>query len=109
MFYSYCISCLCTADLAEVVETCSTYIVIQIIPINEAYCGGAVTYTTTVSPSHGQTAIMNETIHNIIGLTSNTSYAITVDAWRGDNRVHQTRISQSTLQPLSKYVYIMYT
>ena len=65
-----------------------------------------MTYTTTVSPSHGQIAITNETILNITGLTSNTSYMITVDAWRGDNRVHQTRISQSTLQPLSKYVYI---
>ena len=99
---------LCTADLAEVVETCSTYIVIQIIPINEAYCGGAVTYTTTVSPSHGQIAIMNETIHNITGLTNNTSYMIAVDAWRGDSKVHQTRISRSTLQPLSKYVCVMH-
>ena len=68
-----------------------------------------MTYTTTVSPSHGQMAITNETIHNITRLTNNTSYVITVDAWRGDNRVHQTRISQLTLQPLSKYVYVMYT
>ena len=51
---------------------------------------------------------MNETIHNITGLTSNTSYVITVDAWRGDSRVHQTRISQSTLQLLCKYVYMMH-
>ena len=72
------------------------------------YCGGAVTYTTTVSPSHDQIAITNEKMHNITGLTSNTSYMITVDAWRGDNRVHQTRISQSTLQPMSKYAYLLY-
>ena len=48
------------------------------------YCGGAVTYTTTVSPSHDQIAITNEKMHNITGLTSNTSYMITIDAWRGD-------------------------
>ena len=93
------------ATLAEVVEVCSNYIVIQIMPI---YCGGAVTYTTTILPSHGQIVVINETIHNITGLTNNTSYVITVDAWRGDNRVHQTRISQSTLQPMSKYAYLLY-
>ena len=70
------------------------------------FCGGAVTYTTTVSPSHGQIDVISETMHNITGLTNNTSYMITVDAWRGDNRVHQTRISHSTLELLGKYVCI---
>ena len=69
------------------------------------FCGGAVTYTTTVSPSNGQIFNISKTIHNITGLTNNTPYMITVDAWRGDNRVHQTRISQSTLDPLGKYAY----
>ena len=105
-YYLYCV--LCIATLAKVIETCSTYIVIQILPINEILCGGGVTYTTTVSPSDGQIVMMNQTIHNITELTNDTLYEITVNAWRGDKRVHQTRISQSTVQPISKYVDLLY-
>ena len=87
---------------------CLTYIVIQIIPINEMFCGGAVTYSTTVSPSHGQLDVINQTISNITGLTNNTFYEITIDTLRGDSRIYQTRINQSTLQLLSKYTCILY-
>ena len=86
---------------------CSTYIVIQIIPINEIFCGGTITYGTTVSPSHGQVNVINQTISNITGLTNNTLYVITIDALRGDSKVHQIRIIQSTLQPISKYTHIL--
>ena len=86
---------------------CSTYIVIQIIQINEMFCGGAVTYSTTVSPSHDQIVAINQTISNITGLTDNTLYEITINALRGDSRIYQTRIIQSTLQPLSKYTCIL--
>ena len=65
-----------------------------------------MTYNTTILPSHGQIVITNETIHNITGLTSNTSYMITVDAWRGDNRVHRTSLNNSTLEALGKYICI---
>ena len=85
---------------------CSTYIVIQIIPINETFCGGAVTYNTTVSPSHGQVDVINQTISNITGLTNNILYEITIDALRGDSIIHQTRINQSTRQTLSKCAYV---
>ena len=64
-------------------------------------------YTTTISPSHGHMVITSETILNITGLTNDTLYKITIDALRGDNRVHQTTISQSTLQPISKYVDLL--
>ena len=67
------------------------------------FCGEALTYTTTVSPSHGQIVAINQTIRNITGLTNNTLYEITINTLRGDSRVHQIRIIQSTLQPLSKY------
>ena len=68
------------------------------------FCGGAVTYSTTVSPSHGQIDFINQTISNITGLTNSTLYVITIDALRGDSIcvVYQTRIIQSTLQPISK-------
>ena len=96
------------ATLATVYEVCLTYIVIQIITINEIFCDGAITYNTTVSPSHGQIDDKNQKISNITGLTINTLYVITIDALREDSRVHQTRIIQSTLQPISKYVYVLY-
>ena len=73
------------------------------------FCGGAVTYSTTVSPSHGHIDVINQTISNITGLTNSTLYVITIDASRGDSIVHQTRIIQSTLQPISKYTYILYS
>ena len=95
------------ATLAQVLDVCSTYVVIQIISIDEMFCGGAVTYSTTVSPSHGQINDTNQKISNITGLTNNTLYEITINALRGDSRVYQTRIIQSTLQPLSKYAYIL--
>ena len=72
------------------------------------FCGGNITYNATVSPSHGQIDVINETINNITGLTNNTLYVITIDALRDDSKVHQSRIIQSTLQPLSKYTYILY-
>ena len=88
---------------------CSTYIVIQIIPINETFCGGAVTYSITVSPSHDQIYVISETRSYITGLTNNTLYEITINALRGDSIIHQTTINQSTRQPLSKYAYILYS
>ena len=91
-----------TATIAEVVDINSTYVVIQIIPINEMFCDGAVTYTTTVSPSDGQVDVVNQTIHNITGLTGNTTYAITTVALRRGDVVHSVTIIVSTLQSKSK-------
>ena len=94
--------------LAEVDEESSTYIVINIIPINGMYCGGAsaVTYTTTVSPPHGLVDI-NQNIHNITGLVENTTYTITTVALRGGNMVHNATIIASTLESESKYIPII--
>ena len=93
---------LCTATIAEVVDINSTYIVIQIIPINEMFCGGAVTYTTTVSPPHGQIDAISQTVYNITGLRDNTTYAITTFALRRSDIVHSVTIIVSTLQSQSK-------
>ena len=72
------------------------------------FCGGNITYNTTVSPSHGQVDVINQTISIITGLKNNMLCEITIDALRGDSKVHQIRIIQSTLQPISKYAYILY-
>ena len=95
---------LLTATIAEVqvVDINSTYIVIRIIPINEMFCGGAVTYTTTVSPSDGQVDVVNQTIHNITGLAGNTTYAVTTIALRRGYVVHSVTIIVSTLQSKCK-------
>ena len=92
---------ICSADpLVQVVNMCLTYIVVQIIPINELFCGGALNYDTTVSPPGGPVVAINDTIRNITNLISNTSYEITVDALIESSSVHQTKIDHSTLQPL---------
>ena len=97
-----------TATLAEVLKICSTYIVIQIIPINESFCGEDVTYCTTELSSQGYVDEINQTIHNITDLKNNTLYEITVEALRRNSIVHQTTINQSTLQPESKCACTMY-
>ena len=58
--------------------------------MNETFCAGSVTYTTTVEPSDGNVTMINETMHNITELKASTLYTINV----------------STLQPTSKHVAI---
>ena len=94
------------APLVEMVDKCLTYIIIRIIKIDEMFCGGAVDYSTTISPSHGQLVVINDTFHNFTGLTSNTSYIITTNAIRRNSLIHHTEITESTLGSLSMYLYI---
>jgi len=64
------------------------------------FCGGAVNYISTISPSHGQLVVINDTFHNFTGLTSDTSYTITTIALRRNSPIHYTEIRESTLGSL---------
>ena len=72
------------------------------MPINEMFCGGAVTYTTTISPSDGQVDDINRDVHNITGLRTNTLYLVTTVALRSGIRIHEAILNVSTPQSLSK-------
>ena len=94
--------------LVEMVDKCLTYIIIRITKIDEIFCGGAVNYSTTISPSDGQLVVINDTFHKFTGLTSNTSYTITTNALRRNSLIHHTEITESTLKSLSMYfMYII--
>ena len=94
--------------LEETIKICPTYIVVQILPNDEMFCGGAstVTYnaTSTVLPSHGQVHAVNQTTHNITGLTRNTTYLITTVVLRSDIMIYNTTMNGSTLLSRSKYL-----
>ena len=89
--------------VAKVLDKCLTYIAIEIIPINEIFCGGALNYTT-IPPSDGKLNVVNETVHNISGLRINTSYEITTVALRNGSEVLNATMNEMTLQSLSKFV-----
>ena len=91
--------------VAAVDDICLTYIVIRIIQIDQMFCGGNVTYNTTVSPPNDQIKIIkSETMHKITGLTNNTNYSITTVALRRGGIIHQDIMNNSTLQSQSKYI-----
>ena len=77
------------------------------IPMNETFCVGSVTYTITVEPSDGNVSMINETMHNITGLKVSTMYKITTTvALRGSDKEYEATLNVSTLQPTSKHVAI---
>jgi len=88
------------------VDKSSTYIIIKIIKIDEMFCGGAVNYSTTISPSDGQLEVIDGTFHNFTGLTSDTSYTITTKALRRNSLIHHTEITESTLGSSSMYAFM---
>ena len=96
------------APLFKVIDKCLTYIVIELMAINEMFCGGAgaVTYNyVIVPPSHSPVYPSNQAMHNITGLSGNTSYLIITSALRNGNELlYNTTRNESTLQSLSKYV-----
>ena len=49
-------------------------------PIGSDRVCGPVRYNITVMPSHGMMMMINDTVYNIIGLTYDTKYTITVYA-----------------------------
>ena len=40
------------------------------------FCGGAMTYDTMISPSHGQIGIISEPLCNTTGLTNNNYFIV---------------------------------
>ena len=75
--------------------------------MNETFCAGSVTYTTTVEPSDGNVSMINETMHNITELKASTLYTITTTvALRGSDKEYEATLNVSTLQPTSKHVAI---
>ena len=104
----YCIVIHSADILEETIKICSTYIVVQILPNDEMFCGGAstVTYdaTCTILPSHGQVDTVNQTTHNITGLTKNTTYLITIFVLRRNIMIYNITMNGSTLLTRSKYL-----
>ena len=113
MMFLYHVVVYSVATLFSVFDKCLTYIVIQLMPIDEEKFCGAVTYSYTIvslshPPSRDPVYPMSQTIQNITGLSGNTFYSITVFALRNGNELYNTTMIDLTLESLSKYVFTIH-
>ena len=65
-------------------------------PVDSDTMCGPVTYNITVMPSHGMIMMINDTVHNIIGLNYNTNYSINVYAANNHTSGEPTKLTVKT-------------